>query len=60
MFADEKNLIFGSIILKEQAEAEKFQLVIIDKITNLFTATKISLPNNNIKNEFINGDCILN
>ena len=60
MFADEKNLIFGNIVLKEQTVSETFQLVIIDKITNLFTATKISLPNSNINNEFIKGECVLN
>tara|TARA_Y100001970_G_C13824190_1_gene646458 strand:+ start:74 stop:430 length:357 start_codon:yes stop_codon:yes gene_type:complete len=59
MFADYKNLIFGNII-KEQTESESFQLVIIDKITNLFIVNKLSLPNSNINNEFVKGKCILN
>ena len=60
IFADEKNLVFGNIILKEKTESDRFYLIIIDKRANLFTAGKISLPNNNIDNEFVNGECALN
>ena len=60
IYVDEKNLIFGNIILKEQKESNRFQLVIIDKRSNLFTAAKINLPNSNIKNDFFKGECTLN
>tara|TARA_Y100001970_G_scaffold251309_1_gene323965 strand:+ start:307 stop:669 length:363 start_codon:yes stop_codon:yes gene_type:complete len=60
IYVDSKNLIFGNIILKEKSESDKFQLVIIDKETNLFTASKISFPNSNINNEFVKGKCALN
>ena len=60
IFADKKNLIFGNIISKDKIESDGFQLVIIDKKTNLFSIRKISLQNNNIKNELINGKCVLN
>jgi hypothetical protein len=46
--------------LKEKSESNKFQLVIIDKEKNLFTASKISFPNSNINNEFVKGECALN
>ena len=60
IYADAKNLIFGNMILKEKTESDQFQLVIIDKETNLFTASKISFPNSNINNEFVKGKCALN
>ena len=60
IFADKKNLVFGNIILTEKTESDRFKLIIIDKINNLFTVNKISLPNNNINNEFIKGECKLN
>ena len=39
---------------------DKHLVASIDKSTNLFTATKISLPKNNVSNEFIKGECVLN
>ena len=60
MYADEDNLIFGNIILKKETESEGFQIFIIDKSTNLFTAAKIGLPKKNVSNEFIKGECVLN
>ena len=60
IFADKKNLVFGNIILTEKTESDRFKLIIIDKRNNLFTASKISLPNSNTNNEFIKGECKLN
>ena len=60
IYANRDNLIFGNIDLKEEKESGGFQLIMIDKRTLLFTAAKISLPNSNIKNKFINGKCVLN
>ena len=60
IYSDKDYLIFLNIDLKEKKESGGFRLFIIDKITNVFTATKISLPKNNIKNKFIKGKCVLN
>ena len=60
IYADEENLIFGNIDLKEEKESDGFQLIKIDKKTKLFIASKINLPKNNIKNKFIKGECVLN
>ena len=60
IYADENNLIFGNIILKKQKESSGFQLILIDKQSNSFTAAKIGLPQSNINNEFVKGKCTLN
>ena len=60
IYSDKNNLIFGNINLKEEKELDEFQLVLIDKQVNSFTVAKISLPNSNIKNTFINAECSLN
>ncbi len=57
IFADNKNIIIGDIINKDNKE-ENFLVFIIDKNTYLFSAAKIKLPNNNAENIYFKGKCL--
>ena len=53
---DNRHLIFGDIFHNEKA-IKYFQIYFIDKENNFFKDLKITMPESNLENEVIEGDC---
>ena len=53
---DNNNLLFGDIFLNERS-IKYFRIYFIDKEKNLFKDLKIYLPDSNLENEVIEGNC---